>query len=284
LEPIVANLSLEPPPVLYHYTTQTGLLGIIESGEIWASDMRYLNDATEFMLALELARKIVLSLDNSTTRPHEYARISELSHTVEMITVMKLHVFVCSFSEVGDSLGQWRGYGNAGVAYSIGFQSAILKKLAVKNAFRLVKCVYDPQQQATLVDKVVYKAYEMARDSKAATTEGKIEAHQWELALRLVEYAPLLKHESFAEEREWRLISKPVARADHIKFRPGLSTIVPYLPFPLKLGTGQMEIHRIIVGPSPHMELSIKSMKSFFESKGLENVEVVPSNVPYRNW
>ena len=100
-----------------------------------------------------------------------------------------------------------------------------------------------------------------------ATQGTKIGERQGELALRLAEYAPLLKDESFSEEREWRLISNPMARVDRIKSRPGLSMIIPYLPFPLKLGTQQMQVGRIVVGPSPHMELSIKSVKSFLELK-----------------
>ena len=44
----------ELPEVIYHYTTQAGLLGIIGNGEIWASDLRYLNDSAEYHHALKL--------------------------------------------------------------------------------------------------------------------------------------------------------------------------------------------------------------------------------------
>jgi hypothetical protein len=46
-------LNRHPPGILYHYTTQTGLLGIITSGEIWASHTQYLNDVREFPHAIE---------------------------------------------------------------------------------------------------------------------------------------------------------------------------------------------------------------------------------------
>lgn len=46
-----------PPPVLYHYTNQKGLLGILDSKEIWASHTQYLNDANEFRYAIKLVRK-----------------------------------------------------------------------------------------------------------------------------------------------------------------------------------------------------------------------------------
>jgi hypothetical protein len=47
----------EPQPRgrLYHYTTADGLLGIIQTGQVWATNILYLNDASE----LSDARAIV---------------------------------------------------------------------------------------------------------------------------------------------------------------------------------------------------------------------------------
>lgn len=41
--------------VLYHYTSQAGLLGIIANDSIWATDIRALNDWTEFRHLFEEA-------------------------------------------------------------------------------------------------------------------------------------------------------------------------------------------------------------------------------------
>ncbi len=43
---------------LYHYTTAEGLQGIIKTKSIWASDYRFLNDATEFDYGLSIFDKI----------------------------------------------------------------------------------------------------------------------------------------------------------------------------------------------------------------------------------
>ena len=37
--------------VLYHYTTEAGLTGIVESDTIGATDVHFLNDWTEFRVA-----------------------------------------------------------------------------------------------------------------------------------------------------------------------------------------------------------------------------------------
>lgn len=45
-----------PPKMLFHYTTQNGLLGIIKDKSLWLSDNRYLNDITEYNLAIDLVK------------------------------------------------------------------------------------------------------------------------------------------------------------------------------------------------------------------------------------
>jgi len=39
---------------LFHYTTAAGLLGILKNGNIWASDLRFLNDAQESVYARDM--------------------------------------------------------------------------------------------------------------------------------------------------------------------------------------------------------------------------------------
>ena len=46
-------LANEPPPVLYHYTSLAVLQKMTKEGVLWASDLRYLNDTTEYSLLLD---------------------------------------------------------------------------------------------------------------------------------------------------------------------------------------------------------------------------------------
>ena len=43
------------PELLYHYTTLDGFLGIIRNSELLATDIRYLNDTSEFRTVPDLA-------------------------------------------------------------------------------------------------------------------------------------------------------------------------------------------------------------------------------------
>ena len=53
------NLSKIQPPkidddIIYHYTSPSGLRGILEKHEIWASNLAYLNDSREFYHTLDM--------------------------------------------------------------------------------------------------------------------------------------------------------------------------------------------------------------------------------------
>jgi hypothetical protein len=75
----------------------------------------------------------------------------------------------------------------------------------------------------------------------------------------------MLKDPSFREEREWRIIS-------------------PYYKVSLARDGSEFRVHEVVVGPTPDVERSRRSVSSFLRHHGLEKVPVEVSGVPYRNW
>jgi hypothetical protein len=277
------------PDALYHYTTQEGLLGIVSHKEIWATKIQYLNDSTEFALALELARTYLEDHLRTIISISEKDRIETLLEEIQ--TIESINICVCSFSEVGDLLSQWRAYGGSRSGYSIGFFSETLKNLAAKHRFILTPCVYDEVRQKSLIAELIKDAL-----SKSFPTEGT-QRHPTEprtlMALpvggdfttNLLSIAPIIKHESFSEEKEWRLISAPIScQNPRFTYRPGASMMIPYFRFPLCDEEEPLEIKTIIVGPTPHARLSVDSVVSLLGAKSVSGRQVVNSRIPYRNW
>ena len=60
------------PPLLYHYTDVHGFKGIVESRELWATHIQYLNDAQGFDYATDLAKQVVEEQDRASAEPHEH--------------------------------------------------------------------------------------------------------------------------------------------------------------------------------------------------------------------
>tara|TARA_R110002049_G_scaffold150602_5_gene313737 strand:+ start:9611 stop:9868 length:258 start_codon:yes stop_codon:yes gene_type:complete len=51
--------SVTPQSTLYHYSSLAGVLGIVSSGELRASDIRYMNDSAELRHTLDVLRNYI---------------------------------------------------------------------------------------------------------------------------------------------------------------------------------------------------------------------------------
>jgi hypothetical protein len=284
-------LSRKPEKPLYHYTTQSGLLGIIETRKIWATHTQYLNDRREFLHAVELVRKEIRRLLDET--PHPSAREAALAKMQAAVSrsPQEINICVCSFSEERDSLSQWRAYGGSS-GFAVGFSSQVLTAATEKQEWFLAPCIYDPVIQRDLVRALVEEVLEENLGGPLVEDEEEdsiLKDMGGNLRPDLYTYAPILKDESFKEEREWRIISHPMF-SRRLDYREGRSLLIPYFKFPL-WENNQPRLHEVVIGPTRDAERSKSSVNSFLlsrkvatETKGTFGPEVRISQVPYRDW
>jgi hypothetical protein len=271
-------LAFTPYSVLYHYTTQAGLLGILNSREIWATHTQYLNDHREFRYALDIFRGELDALASQNSDVEQAECIQEIRE-VAQYELYTFNVCVASFSEESDSLSQRRAYaGNAG--FAIGFEGEHLASPTAKDHAYLARCIYDNDRQKTLVRALLQEVMEenLSPERLNRRPGGNLSAY-------LLRFAPLLKHRSFGGEREWRIITTPhscgIPRFD---FRTGASMITPFYRFPLAEDGIPFRVSRVVVGPTPHEREATASVRSVLNRVGLNDVAVTSSDVPYRNW
>lgn len=274
--------SQTPPEILYHYTTQTGLLGIIKDEEIWATHTQYLNDQREYLYAVEMVKdEIDIAMDKAANRQHKTI-LKDMADDLE--GVEKVNVCVCSFSEDGDSLPQWRAYGAAASGFAIGLSGETLATIAAKKGFYIGPCLYELSKQRNLIRALVKIVLEQ-NIKGTPWNNGNHIPQGGNLRAYLHQYAPILKDPSFKEEREWRVISYPLgSRFRRFDFRPGGSMLTPYYRFALTHDDIPFNVRKVIIGPTPHPEQAKGSVTKFLSSRELRNVLVKNSKVPYRNW
>lgn len=295
---IADDLMSTEPRYLYHYTSLDSLIKIIGSGIIWASNIHYLNDGREFAHALEVVRTKLNEYTDDFTRDF-FSRVHEM-----LMAQSSTNVFVASFSEDGDLLSQWRAYCPPGRGVSIGFDESDLRQACEAQGFRLVQCTYNPDKQSAVAVQMVDELIEQFIEVEGLPrSEEDFGANCGELASIFVENvnlrAPEMKDPAFAEEREWRIVSRPRAINDQsVNYREGRSFIVPYLEFQLpvlRIPTVREDVDatitlpkdsfRFVIGPTPHRELSESALSAMLFSKGLRyQSSLRPSNVPYRSW
>ena len=138
-------LDRRTPSVLFHYTTPIGLLGISQSKQIWATDLRFLNDKKEFQHSLDIIHSILKGFYKVDDNPKKlkglnYDFIEHLRINLGKRKKWNPEVYVASFTEKGDLLSQWRGYCPQG-GFSIGFHYDLLSKIAEKHDSSLLPCV-----------------------------------------------------------------------------------------------------------------------------------------------
>ncbi len=277
----------QPPDILYHYTTREGLLGIIQKREIWAANIRYLNDSSEFTAAVEVAKTVLdtfpydeRKLNKESVIKGFYSWLDSLKYQAES--------YVCSFSEDGDLLSQWRSYTKAGNGYAIGFDTAALRQLAKEQSFFLEQCRYDEPAQKELIKSCFQAGIEClcaTSEVEGNPTASAENIFAEKCLLPFLCSAPLVKNRAFAEEREWRLVAPfHGSKQSELFFRSGKSMLVPYHPFSLGEKGKELPIAKVIIGPSPHGPLDSQAVLKLLTSNGAKANSCGWSSIPFRDW
>ncbi len=259
--------SAQPVDTLYHYTSLNGLLGIINSGILRSSDIRYMNDSAELRHTLELmVNHITRRIVRGTDHPEVLNQLLEwLSHRI----VSGPMLFGASFRANGNLLSQWRGYSLHGKGVSLGFDPQHISLCAGRAQFQVGRCLYDATIQETLIEDIV-NTLELEVSQRAPSAAAQAEKIFEAIEGDLLRIAAILKHPSFEEEQEWRLVSPLITGQSSapVHFREGASMLVPYYAFDLRdAATGSTPRDHVFVGPSANADLSMKSVELFLQQQ-----------------
>jgi hypothetical protein len=109
--------------IIWHYTSGDALLGIVETGTLYATQVSCLNDSTEIRYAARLVRDAFMNVRSDT---EEESRFLEriVKATVEepaAPTNLPSAWFVTCFSKEKHDLSQWRAYSGGENGYAIAF-------------------------------------------------------------------------------------------------------------------------------------------------------------------
>ncbi len=234
---------------IYHYTSPSGLNGILQNHTLRFTDRNYLNDYSEGRYVMELCINSRFELG----LPKEYRKHFK-DHCKKLYdnpTQRKRHVYQCSFSTDFDNLSLWNYYTKSdGIkGYNVGFDANTLlnnlitnDSLPPKHQIKIFsgKVVYDQSKQKAIIKKVVKdfaKVIDENKDDRSfcnITVEIMVE--------KIFQVGSFFKSPCFKNESEYRLLVFLVAIWDEnnkdIKFMQlnrGASTyeknglLIPYI-------------------------------------------------------
>lgn len=289
-------------PALSHYTTSDGLHGICSSNAVWATCAQYSNDRSEVIHAQSVAKEVFdefFKTDREMSVGGQFVK-SFLQKNAGLVDGREItEAYIASFCESSDLLSQWRAYGNA-AGFEIRFQSLTepspivpleipLVGSPVVDAVRLVRVEYDQLAQRQMLVECIHGAYEVLGNLEAQNPE-RTNLHVAVAALAALELIVRMyriKHPSFSEEREWRIIGFPkrndifsetYSHPEKLKFRAGRHCLVPYIE--LRPHQGKLPLSEIICGPGGHHKLTGKAVELLLAANGFADVSVRNSAVP----
>jgi hypothetical protein len=283
-------LAAPPPPnPLYHYTSTDGLLGILASGELWATNVLYLNDSAELADAITVLDSALE--DSESWKLHDLVRFMLRSMTGHL-REMPLDYFVVCFCEEGDLLNQWRAYGSRGAGYSVGFDAGALSGVAA-----IKKVEYDPTKKKEIITQRVAVVRSILESISGKLQPSSDDDYRQLLSFLnriAANFAPTLasmKHPTFKQEQEWRLVVMQSALPDPggqnrlpIRFRNIEGRLVPYVALRLTPQTAETvtSISEVRYGPASNPKLTEKALLDLLREHKCLSTKVNGSEVPLR--
>jgi hypothetical protein len=284
------------PRLLYHYTDAQGLLGMMKTQRLWATNSRFMNDPTEVGYAVGLVRRSVQEQGERYPQP----LVKDVTDSTNALLDLYDNVddkYISCFCESGDLLSQWRGYGAIGGGYSLGFVARHLGLTTYRTPERpepvLRKVVYDQKRQRRIIDRWVSAIFdwEATRCQRTRQKPPRIDPHdQGWLTLNwfISECLYCFKDPAYDAEREWRLAQygRNVRGERPVKtdFRASRGRIVEYVELDVTSSTnthkGKLPIEVIRYGPTLDPKATERALRLLCEGHSVV-ATITRSGVPF---
>ena len=273
--------------LVYHYTNANGLIGIVNSKQLWATKIQYLDDKSELIHAFSVAESIIHRMKRETNNDHVEELLERIPEDFERVE--HVNVFVFSFSSVRDLLSQWRAYCPDG-GYALGFDPRVIEKLANRQGFKFVKCVYNEKEQESIVERNLKDHLSSFQENLKTAKNGEekdrliVDSSRQAVGM-LASVSPIFKHPSFMEEQEFRLVSELKASTDKaINCRNKLNLVIPYYEFASENDEIHFKVEEIMIGPDLPIQLAMVSVSILFNRNHRRFGSISHTSIPYKKW
>jgi hypothetical protein len=273
-----------PGTTFWHYTNDVGLIEIVSKKEFLATNINFLNDASETRYSNELIAWVVDKKLRSGGRK-EGAFLEKVAAEVRELNRDFVHgTYVICFSNKRDSLGQWRAYGSPGPGFALGFKSqALFESCTLRHEGYFVRARYEVAEQEKLIDRVLAQGLRLVHEGSSAEAafRGTVQT--------LSKILAVMKHGSFAEEEEWRLVLRP--ENPKVEYFPRRGLPVPSIRMKFSHDEDHATLTDIWHGPAQEPALTKHAIELLLsgqgyriaDKEGAHGVRISGSNIPLRS-
>lgn len=279
---------------VYHYTSPSGIQGIMNNNKLRFTDRNFLNDYSEGVYVLDLCINSIDKIDGicNNFRNDFLKKCKERKKNLQSDN---FYVYQCSFSIDEDNLGLWNYYtkGDSICGYNLCFiadedmiRPSIRENIENKPQTFLGKIIYDEDEQIRIVKKMYKKFYDLYDRYKpnnyySAITEKLVD--------KLMLLGIFFKKKCFSIENEFRIAldlhrkerkDKFSAICEQQQFFVKNGFLIPYVD----IGFESSALKEIRVSPTVDFDTAKRSLiraaaKNF---KQIKESDIKQSEIPVR--
>lgn len=289
---------------LYHYTDLNAVHSILDTHKIRMTDIRFLNDKTEYLQGLKILQQASLqafSEDSMYEYDKEFINIIQKWFKGAFQELLNFEnasemFYVASFSRSSDTLSQWRSYG----MFAIEFDYSKLKQLVSSLKFeswasdkKFLKIEFIQCHYVCTKEGAIERAIELLHSNLLTglslfwQVNVPLDAnlHLYDDLIEMISMlATTFKHPSFIEEQEERLVISEEIVSDKIRFRVKNNILIPFYDFDISPEV----ISGVKIGPIENQIITEQSLVIFnkHRAKKLDDekywFDIKKSDIPYR--
>ena len=287
---------------LYHYTDLNAVHSILDTHTIRMTDIRFLNDKTEYLQGLEILWEASLWVSNQDSMYDQcfinalqkwfekaFKELFEFKNASEMF-------YVASFSRSSDTLSQWRSYGMFAIEFNyekmqLRVRNMIIEAISSRQKLpniEFIECHYVCDRNAALeraLELINKKLIETIIDWWQPDVPLDQNLHIYRDVKEILSMlATTFKHASFIEEQEVRLVIRDEIVSEKIRFRARNNILIPYyeLELPHDVFSG------VKIGPVENQKLTAQSLDIYNSHRATKlrderyRLTIETSDIPYR--
>lgn len=264
---------------LYYYTTAETMRYILKNGDIFATNINYLNDSEEYINGLKELRNILCDKKLAPEYADKAAERLKKDDAYQSVLQESNHIYSISFSKEKDLLSQWFMYSKeSGVRLKLNMPKEGLKNFKVHRKKRVIdkepdleidgecKAVHYFTRIGMEDDEYEEEAKEIVKVIKNYVDCNKLSDVDAYILPIWSRYAPYIKNYEFRQENEVRLIFRslrPDGQTPYVQYRNAGGVLIPYLDIYLEEG---WPITEIMVGPGRNQQRVYTSICHFIEN------------------
>ncbi len=282
---------------LYYYTSTDTMSKILQNGNIWATNLEYMNDSREYLNGINEIRKLVLNsrimrgwfASKQKRSEYEACPVKEIFSEQNGKEKQDMSsYYTISFCRKKDLLSQWTTYAKeSGVCLEMAFEEDKAKEYLLYQKGHKAQDDRDISVEKKLKE-IYYFTKERNDEQKYRETAVKILTDLFgekadnldsdSLLERWAQISIYVKQYDFYQEEEVRLafdtmeINSETGKQPQIGYRTDRQVLKPYLDVQCRDG---WPVASVMVGPGYNQDVVYKSIKFFLDHETIKSSALV---------